>query len=86
MTAVGTSDKFFKRYVRENHNGINTSKHLKGQLTNAIVKEMSITRPGKVLFHNLLENDVDLHYAKRLPFDRSNEGSYLQISAHTVFT
>lgn len=61
VTIVVTCDKFFKRYVREKLNGINASRYLEPQLTNTIVNELSITRPGKILFSGLLEHDIESH-------------------------
>ena len=59
---VTVCEKYFKRYVSgDDYTSINSSKNLRVRLTNSIVKELSTTRPGKILFQDLLEHDVHTH-------------------------
>ncbi len=53
--------KYFKAYVRGDGTGINPSKNLHAKLSNTILSELSITRPGQVLFSSLLQHDINTH-------------------------
>ena len=55
------SEKYFKEYVSGDNFTINASKKLHGKLSNAIITELSTTRPGQVLFSTLLHHDIDTH-------------------------
>ena len=46
---------------RNNGDGISASKNLRAKLQHSIVSELSITRPGNVLFSSLLEHDIETH-------------------------
>ena len=52
-------DKYFND--RNNGDGISASKNLRAKLQHSIVSELSITRPGNVLFSSLLEHDIETH-------------------------
>ena len=51
-------------YVRgsEEKQKNNPSKNLFGALNNAIIKDLSFTRPSFVLFSSLLQHDLDTHF------------------------
>ena len=40
---------------------ISASKNLRAKLQHAIISELSVTRPGSVLFSSLLQHDIDTH-------------------------
>ena len=46
---------------RNDGDGISASKNLRAKLQHSIVSELSITRPGNVLFSSLLEHDIETH-------------------------
>ena len=55
-------EKYFHCYVRGvEGNGINSSKKLHATLFRDIVRDLSTTRPDKILFSSLLQHDLDTH-------------------------
>ena len=62
ITVVMVCEKHFHRRVLGiTGKGINTSKHLSALLSRDIIRELSSTRPGKILFSSLLHHDIQTH-------------------------
>ena len=49
-------------YVSGTGEDINASKNLRRYLINAIIADLSITRPSHVLFCSLLQHDIETHF------------------------
>jgi hypothetical protein len=62
VTILIVCEKYFHCHVRgvDGH-GMNSSKKLQATLFRDIVRELSTTRPGKILFTSLLQHDLDTH-------------------------
>ena len=62
MRILRVSENAFKAIVSgADGTGINASKHLRQKITLTVIKELSITSPGKILFESTLQHDVESH-------------------------
>ena len=61
VKVLNVCEKYFLMYVRGDGDQISASKNIHAKLQNSIVSELSMTRPGKVLFSSLLQHDIDTH-------------------------
>ena len=54
-------EKYFNLYVRRDGEGMSACKNLHAKLQHSIILELSVTRPGFILFSSLLQHDIDTH-------------------------